>query len=306
MALPDSYVFYQTYVEERLATILDELPVGEALRRAAGYSLMAGGKRIRPVLLLTMYSSLTKRLTCCTCPTASDMDHVDPNPLHAACALEMVHTYSLIHDDLPAMDDDDLRRGRPTLHRVAGEAMAIMAGDALLTTSSLVLAQRYGRHPELATTLTALLSHAALRMVEGQVMDTIPATDKPRTVEYLGTLVDNKTGALLTAALSMAGAIAHSGATTLGHLDDLGRYLGQLFQITDDILDVTGEAGRLGKTPGKDAAQEKLTFVTLLGLQGARERASKTRDAALSILPKLDIDPRFFLGLINFIHDRSY
>ncbi|MBU1238747.1 polyprenyl synthetase family protein [Myxococcota bacterium] len=306
MQLPDCYPFFLGYIEEKLPSYLHHLPLEGSLREAANYSLMAPGKRIRPTMLLAMFASLTKRLTCCTCPTVADMEHIVPNPLHAACALEFIHTYSLIHDDLPAMDNDDFRRGRPALHRAMGEAMGILAGDALLTAAFLVVSRSYAHHHTLSAKISEVLSEAALAMVEGQVMDTIPSGDKPRSLQYLESLVDKKTGALITASLHIGGILADSREQVITHLLELGSHLGRLFQITDDILDVTGHSEQLGKTPGKDALLEKLTFVSLAGLDGARQLALETRDRALGSLTELDIDPRFFTALINFFHDRTY
>jgi geranylgeranyl diphosphate synthase type II len=238
----------------------------EPLRYAIAYSLLAPGKRLRPLLTLLMHE------------VAGGEGEA---ALAAACAVEMVHTYSLIHDDLPAMDDDDLRRGRPTCHKVYGEALAILAGDALLTGAFEILAGCY--EPVLAAVLTLELAHAAgaVGMVGGQTMDLqaegrLP-TDQPlpATPAVLEELHRRKTGALILAAVRLGYLTAQTwprGSYPTQRADAFAEHLGLLFQITDDLLDVEGSEEKTGKRLGKDAHRGKLTYPRLLGVEMSRRR----------------------------------
>jgi geranylgeranyl diphosphate synthase type II len=256
-----------------------------ALLEAMQYSLLASGKRLRPLLVLLAAE-------------ACGGSHADALP--AACAVEMVHTYSLIHDDLPAMDDDDLRRGLPTCHKRFGEAMAILAGDALLTLAFQVLAESY--LPTTATACCRELARAAgaAGMVGGQVEDlewerggrSTLAPERSHTLEALESLHGRKTGALFGACLRL-GAWSVLGereggpqSEWLQSLDDYGRCFGQAFQITDDLLDVEGNSAETGKRVHKDAARGKFTYPGFLGVAESRERAERLcRDARRHLLP---------------------
>ncbi len=306
MPLPEQYALFSRVVEQHLTSQLDPLSLGTPLKESMSYSLKAGGKRIRPTLLLALFTSLTQGSIPSTDTPLETLFLGDPSPLPAAIALEYIHTYSLIHDDLPAMDNDDLRRGKPTLHKVRGEGMAILAGDGLLTAAFVLLAQGYMAHPDLSRALSSLLSEAALKMVQGQVMDTLPGEKRLPTLPYLNRLVDLKTGALLTVALTMGATVAGAPASLLAQMTTLGTQLGRLFQITDDLLDVLGTREQLGKTPGKDQRLEKLTYVTLLGEEGARTLARKTLAHSLALLGDMAIASDFFCSLFQFIHDRSH
>jgi len=261
---------YRKQVEQALLHECELLKGPPHLCEAMRYALLGGGKRLRPVLLLA-----TRALF------ASDTT----DPLPAACAFEFVHTYSLIHDDLPCMDNDDFRRGRPSCHRQYGEALALLAGDALLTEAFRLLGDAY--HSGLAGALVANLARAAgtCGMVGGQVLDTLE-TGRALSHEEVEALHRMKTGALLSAAV-MAGAIlGHATPDQLQALSRFGSQLGLAFQVTDDVLDVEGERERLGKTTGKDAAQGKTTFVSLLGLSGAKAyTASLLTDAEKALAP---------------------
>ena len=220
------------------------------LHRAMRYSLEAGGKRLRPALVLAV-AELGE---------APD----PPDPLPAAVAIECLHTYSLIHDDLPCMDDDDLRRGRPTVHREFDEATALLAGDALLTHAFALLATAYADRPVLAHALIAELSHTAgsTRLIGGQMADLLGEADGNATADDLDFIHLNKTAAMIETALVMGGLLAGWP------------------QIVDDILDVTADTATLGKTVGKDEATEKTTYVRLHGLEASRQFvADRTADA---------------------------
>ena len=269
---------------ERAVQLSGECP--PRLREAMAYSLLAGGKRLRPVLVL---------MACEAC--GGDIEAAIP----AACAIEMIHTYSLIHDDLPAMDDDDYRRGRLTNHKVFGEAMAILAGDGLLTLAFEIMA-RDVRPAAVAASCCADLAFAAgaCGMVGGQVADleaesqstsrvplneADPQTRAAYAVE-LEAIHRRKTGRLIRSALTLGGRIAQADVATLGVLDHYGTCIGLAFQIADDVLDVTGTQEKLGKGVGKDADLGKLTYPSLIGLEQSRQKAQELIDeACIAIAP---------------------
>lgn len=242
------------------------------IHRAMRHSLFAGGKRLRPILFLAAVEAVAGKAP----PPA-----VDP-----ACALELVHTYSLIHDDLPALDNDDFRRGRPTCHRVYGEAMAILAGDALLTLAFQVLAKDQSAPLERRVALIAELAAAAGTvdgMIGGQVAD-LEAEGRSVGPAELDYIHRSKTGALLRAGVRMGGLWAGADPIQLEGLSEYGRRTGLVFQIVDDILDVVGTTAKLGKTAGKDAAQQKATFPALYGVDESRRQARAHLSAALEAL----------------------
>ena len=242
----------------------------EALREAMQYSLAAGGKRVRPLLALATIESL---------------GHDARPALPAACAIELVHTQSLIHDDLPAMDNDDLRRGKPTNHKVFGEARAILAGDALLAHAFAVLGAELTGHfpPDACLAAVHELADATVAMVGGQVVD-IQSEGQPGTPEALEFIHRHKTGALMRASVRLGAILGGATREQAEALDTYADALGLAFQIADDILDVTRTAEELGKTPGKDLSAGKLTFVALYGLEEARARLKTATAAALDPL----------------------
>jgi geranylgeranyl diphosphate synthase type II len=246
------------------------LRLGSAMR----YSVMAGGKRLRPVLCLMAAEAC-----------GGDLDSALP----AACSLEMVHTYSLIHDDLPAMDDDDLRRGRPTCHKAFDEATAILAGDGLLTLAFEVLA-KHVRPAEAALACVRTLAEASgpEGMVGGQMADLQAEGRTDGTTQKLEAIHRRKTGALLRASLRMGGIVAGAGEVRLKALDAYGRAVGLAFQIVDDLLDVEGDEEKLGKRVGKDSGLGKWTYPAFLGMEGSRRRAEQLADEAAAALAPLD------------------
>ena len=258
-------------VEAALARLLPDDAWPERLHRAMAHAVFAGGKRIRPILTRLAHRA-----------AGGDPDAVTD----AACGLELIHTYSLIHDDLPAFDDDVLRRGRPTVHVAFDEATAILAGDALLTEGLLVLA-RYPAGPDWAARRAAaveLVAEAvsARGMVGGQMED-LEATGEIASREEdpkirLDRIHRAKTGCLLTASVELGGVLAGVGDDDRSAFADFGAGLGLAFQIADDILDATASAHDLGKSPGKDAEAGKLTYVTLYGLDSARERLAELEE----------------------------
>jgi len=258
-------------VETALAAHLDRCEGAPAtLREAMTYSLLAGGKRLRPILALAACEAVGAR---------------PEEAIEAACAVEFVHTYSLIHDDLPAMDDDDFRRGRPTSHKKFGEAIAILAGDALCAEAFRVAAdKRKGREERVADVVYELARAAgAVGMVGGQVID-IEATGKKITVEELETLHRAKTGELLLVAVRAGARMGGADAAAMERLTAYGRALGLAFQIVDDVLDITADLATLGKDPGSDREAGKTTFVDLLGVDGATARARSVMDEGIRAL----------------------
>jgi geranylgeranyl diphosphate synthase type II len=237
------------------------------LAEAMRYSLLGGGKRLRPVL----------------CLLAAEACGGDPAlAIPAACALEMVHTYSLIHDDLPSMDDDDLRRGRPTCHKAFDEATAILAGDGLLTLAFEVVARH--THPAEAAAACVL---ALAGMVAGQMADLEAEGRDDPTVEALEAIHRRKTGALLRASLKMGGIVAGASEPILKALVEYGHAVGLAFQIIDDLLDVEGDEAKLGKRVNKDSGLGKWTYPGLLGIAGSRARAKALAEEAAAALAPL-------------------
>ncbi|MCU0959377.1 MAG: polyprenyl synthetase family protein [Pirellulaceae bacterium] len=241
------------------------------LREAIRHSLLGAGKRLRPLLVL---------LAAEACGAAPE------EALPAACAVEMVHTYSLIHDDLPAMDDDDVRRGRASCHRQYGEAVAILAGDALLARALEILA-RDVRPPAVAAACCAALAAAAgpTALVGGQV-DDLRAEQEGGDLAALEAIHRRKTGALIRVSLSLGALVARADAPRRAALDTYGRHLGVAFQIVDDLLDLQGDETAMGKRAGKDAARGKLTFPGVLGVAPSRTRAARlVTEACDALLP---------------------
>jgi len=267
--------------------------VTPTVRRAMVYSLFPGGKRIRPILAIAACRAAGGR--------ADDV-------LPLAAAIEMIHTYSLIHDDLPALDDDDLRRGRATSHRMFGEAMAILAGDALLTHAFEVAATHPGAPGCAARKVRAigLLARAAgvTGMIGGQVMD-LEAEGRRCSLKTLIRIHRGKTGALIRAAVVIGGVMAEAAE---GSLQALGRYgdgVGLAFQIIDDILDLEGSSDRLGKTAGKDLRDRKATFPALLGVAASRRRAEAAVDRAVEAIRPLGSRAGPLVAIARFIVRRT-
>jgi geranylgeranyl diphosphate synthase type II len=242
----------------------------ETIHRAMRYSLFAGGKRIRPILCIE---------------AARTVSDTPEGAVSAACSLELIHTYSLIHDDLPALDNDDYRRGKLTNHKVFGDAMAILAGDALLTLAFQVLAQ-LDTSADRKTRLIGELSTAAGTvggMIGGQVAD-LEGEGKPPDAQLLETIHRAKTGALLRASLRLGAIYAGATEAQYASLSCYGEHVGLAFQIVDDILDVEESSEALGKTAGKDAQQQKITFPAVYGLETSRRMAEEECEHAHQVL----------------------
>jgi geranylgeranyl pyrophosphate synthase len=262
------------------------------LHEAMRYAVQAGGKRLRPVLVVA----------------ASRLAGGGADPLPAAVAVECVHTYSLVHDDLPCMDNDDLRRGRPTVHRAFDEATALLAGDALLTLSFEILSESYRAAPALAARLTAELASAAgsRRLVGGQMEDLLAERSGPVDPAALRFIHLSKTAAMIEASLVMGGVCAGAPEAEVSALRDAGRDLGLAFQVVDDILDATSDTETLGKTAGKDARAGKATYVSLHGLEGARAIAGGLSRSAVGALSRLPGDTAFLARLFGDLLGRSH
>ena len=276
---------------DRLLPPVSDVPT--RLHEAMRYSMQAGGKRLRPVLVIA----------------ASELFAPDPrvDPLPAAVAVECVHTYSLIHDDLPCMDNDDLRRGRPTCHRAFDEATALLAGDALLTHAFVLLNSSYAGNPTLAVALGAQLAEAASsrQLIGGQMLDLLHEKDPVVTAEILNEIHARKTAAMIRTSLVMGALVGGALPSAIAILHAAGARLGMAFQIVDDILDATSDAATLGKTPGKDARAGKATFVSLHGLVASRQIADEQSKAAINDLRSLPGDASFLTELVRFLATRS-
>jgi geranylgeranyl diphosphate synthase type II len=271
MELREYLIQQQQLVDAELDRLVPpETTAPATIHRAMRYSLFAGGKRIRPILCMEAARAISDDSAGC---------------VTAACSLELIHTYSLIHDDLPALDNDDYRRGKLTNHKVFGDAMAILAGDSLLTLAFQVLAQLDAPDAR-KTRLIAELSIASGTvggMIGGQVAD-LEGEGKPPDAQLLETIHRAKTGALLRASLRLGAIYAGAGAAQYEALSCYGEHVGLAFQIVDDILDVEESSEALGKTAGKDAAQHKITFPAVYGLEPSREMARQECERAHTVL----------------------
>jgi geranylgeranyl pyrophosphate synthase len=290
---PTALIAFSARADQALARALPpEERAPAPLHRAMRYAVLGGGKRLRPVLVYATGSAL-----------GASLDALDAS----AAAVEIIHAYSLVHDDLPAMDDDALRRGRPTCHVVFGEAMAILAGDALQALAFELLAadkaHAAGTHVEMLRTLAAACgSHG---MAGGQALD-LAAVGTLLTPGELDRMHAHKTGALIRASLRL-GALAagNANAATLATLDEYGHAIGLAFQIRDDILDVEGDSATLGKTTGKDAADSKPTYPAILGMNASRARLAKLTDEAIAALAPLGERAQGLTELARYVAERE-
>ena len=286
-------------VEAALATLLPGPPDCSAtLADAMRYSLTAGGKRLRPVLCLA---------------SAEAVGGATAAALPAACAIELIHTYSLVHDDLPAMDDDSMRRGRPTLHVVAGEGMAILAGDGLLTEAFHVLSRMQGEPARVLRAIRVIAAAAGpIGMVGGQAIDLACVTPDPQgrtapplDADGLAVMHAKKTGALIRSA-AVSGAVLGGGTDAqVTAIDAAAAEFGLAFQIVDDILDVEGDAATLGKSTGKDAAAGKPTFPAFFGLATSRSMADACIERAAGTLAAAGMANSWLLGIGRWIVERT-
>ncbi len=294
MTLPDYLLSRTKLINDTLSTLVESplaaphLPLYEAAR----YSLLAPGKRLRPLLTLATVESLS-----------GPLEHA----LNPACAIEMIHTYSLIHDDLPCMDNDDLRRGKPTLHKVYTEGHAVLTGDYLLTYAFEVIANSPHLLPEQKLQLVRILAQRAgcNGMIGGQAVD-IASEGKKIDWELLHFIHLNKTGALIAASFEFGGVIAQASSQEMGLLQTIGEQIGLAFQIIDDILDVTADESSLGKPLFSDLANEKTTSVSLLGLEKAKSHADGLLENASSLCRELALSSSILEELLKKMIFRSY
>jgi len=283
---------YHERIEQGLARLV---PAGNTrparLHEAMRYALLGGGKRLRPILTLAIAERCGSR----------------HDALAAAVAIECIHTYSLVHDDLPCMDNDDLRRGRPTTHKEFDEATALLAGDALLTYAFQLVSRQYATDPALATALTREIADAAgsERLIGGQMEDLLAERNPRMTASGLEFIHLNKTAAMLTAALVAGGLCGGASELELSQLRIAGRHLGLAFQIVDDVLDATADTATLGKTAGKDARDDKTTYVKLHGLDASRKIARQHTTTAIEALATLPDDDGFVLTLVESLAARG-
>jgi geranylgeranyl diphosphate synthase type II len=291
------YIDYLKEIEAVLPVFLSDGSDNpdDTVLTAANYSLTAGGKRIRPVLLLAAARMLSADYSCAQAMSA---------------AVEMIHTYSLIHDDLPCMDDDELRRGRPTCHVVYGEAIAVLAGDALLNRAYEILLNSIDLSaPGSLKAARYIASSAGLSgMIAGQSLD-LNSEGRKISMDELRNLHRHKTGALISAPLVSAALLAEADQKIIDYVSEYADAIGLAFQIQDDILDVTAQQIELGKTVGKDARDQKSTYVSLLGLEEARNQLRETDKRAriaLASLKEEGLDISFLSGMTDFLLVRTW
>ncbi|WP_243298705.1 polyprenyl synthetase family protein [Bacillus litorisediminis] len=281
-------------LEAELSTIMDEIKCPGILKEAMHYSLQAGGKRIRPLLLFATMDSLE-----------ADWQ----KGVKVAAAIEMIHTYSLIHDDLPSMDDDDLRRGKPTNHKVFGEAIAILAGDALLTQSFRVLSALdsalFSDRQKLEIIACLSQSAGAEGMVGGQVADLL-GEEQQVSLEELESIHIHKTGKLLAACVEAGCILADVNEPIRQLFRSFSYHLGLSFQIRDDILDQVGDEQTIGKPVGSDLSNKKSTYPSILTLKGAEEKLSYHIDAAKSALQKIGGNPHYLNMITDLVATRDH
>jgi geranylgeranyl diphosphate synthase type II len=279
-------------VERELDRLLPaETETPPTIHQAMRYSVFAGGKRLRPILAIA---------------AGEIFGASESELLPAASALEMIHTYSLIHDDLPAMDNDDLRRGMPTCHVKFGEAMAILAGDALLTQAFVTLADYETSHPDRKARVISEVAKAAATknaLIGGQVLD-MQSEGKPVSGQQLEEIHRGKTGALIRCSIRVGAILGGASEAELSALTVYGEKAGLAFQVADDLLDEIGTSEELGKTAGKDAASHKATYTALYGIHGAREMAERLCREAIAAVRNLERDTKVLESIARFIVER--
>lgn len=285
---------YKAVLEAEMVGYVKKMQAPDVVKEAMIYSLEAGGKRIRPMLVFAVLASFGAEIE---------------KGIPAAAAIEMIHTYSLIHDDLPCMDDDDLRRGKPTNHKVFGEAVAVLAGDALLTYSFQVIAEMHHPDvtPEMKLELIAEMSKSAGAegMVGGQIAD-MEGESKQLTLEELEYMHEHKTGKILQASILSGAILAKASEEQREHLRKFAFHLGLAFQIRDDILDIEGSEELLGKPVGSDVTNHKSTYPALLTIQGAKDKLSEQIQLAHSSLAATNLPTTILGELTDLIANRNH
>ncbi|TXC92303.1 polyprenyl synthetase family protein [Metabacillus litoralis] len=279
-------------IETRLPDYIKELEAPETIKEAMLYSLKAGGKRLRPILVLALLHTYGKR---------------EELGIATACAIEMIHTYSLIHDDLPCMDDDDLRRGKPTNHKVFGEAVAVLAGDGLLTQSfSLIVNDPYCSQENKLRLVSELVNAAGAQgMVGGQIAD-MQGEAKALSLEELQSIHENKTGKLLQYSIISGAILADAPENDIEKLRKIGYHLGLAFQIRDDILDIEGNEQIIGKPVGSDTLNEKTTYPKILTMQGAKAKLDEHITQAKKLIDHLSVQSSILVQICELIAKRDH
>ncbi|WP_255301554.1 polyprenyl synthetase family protein [Bacillus sp. AFS040349] len=279
-------------IEEALPLYIKELQTPKSLQESMIYSLEAGGKRLRPILVLAVLHTYNKP---------------EELGLATACAIEMIHTYSLIHDDLPCMDDDDLRRGKPTNHKVFGEAIAVLAGDGLLTQSFALIANDPTCSAEQKLRLITELVKAsgAEGMVGGQVAD-MEGEAKKLSIEELQSIHENKTAKLLAFSIIAGAILAEAPEEDINKLREFSYHVGIAFQIRDDILDLEGNQDKLGKPVGSDTVNEKTTYPSLLTMQGAKTKLEDHITKAKQLIKSLSVPSELLEQMCDLIAKRDH
>jgi geranylgeranyl diphosphate synthase type II len=292
-ALQEYFATEGSYINAALEDVLaGKNLISSELQQAMHYAVFPGGKRIRPVLTLAVTQALAGPRDIAIFPSI---------------AVELIHSYSLIHDDLPCMDDDDLRRGKPTVHRKFGEAIALLAGDALLTKAFEIISEMPGDGAVTAKILRVVSQAAgASGMVGGQVLDMYYEQNPAAGEAQLLNIHRLKTGALLAASCQCGGIVSCCDEERLRQIANYGELIGLAFQIADDVLDFTGESEKTGKTMGKDAAADKLTFVKLFGVDEARRRGTDAVETAFECLRKAEITQGILFDLGKYIVERDW
>ena len=284
---------YKTLIDEKIDTLYPDLSLPyDSVLKASRYSLTLGGKRIRPILTTEFCKLFGGNIN---------------DAFNFAVAIEMIHTYSLIHDDLPCMDNDDMRRGHPSCHKAYGEDTALLAGDTLLTEAFSVASKAELSPEQICDAIRVITYYAGLHgMIGGQVLDLSFEKSKPNA-EQLVDMYERKTSGLLIAACKL-GAISSNNydKASLKIVSDYAKNLGIAFQIIDDILDCTADESILGKPVGSDNKNEKTTFVAIFGIDKAQEYAREYTDKAITALNKLNGDKTFLLSLTNYLLKRNY
>ncbi|OQY29567.1 MAG: hypothetical protein B6244_03415 [Candidatus Cloacimonetes bacterium 4572_55] len=267
----------------------------QKIHAAVHYSIFSGGKRLRPILAIAAFES---------CGGKGDAI------LPIACSIELIHTYSLIHDDLPAMDNDDFRRGKPTNHKIFGEAIAILAGDALLTYAfelAAKSAEMYPNHAMMTSQLVARIGRAAgiVGMIGGQTLD-LEAENRQIDLERIRTIHEMKTSKMMALPLTLGAMLAHADPDVVERMDSIGMKLGLAFQIADDILDICGDEKKLGKPVGSDVAKNKSTYPAAIGVEKSRQAAKRLIEEAIESLRETVYDATAWIEIGKFIIERTY
>lgn len=289
--LSDYIASSQLFVNQAIIQTIEDMQIPSTLKNSMLYSIKAGGKRIRPILMIA---------------SAEAFGGKKEDVLQVAIALELIHTYSLIHDDLPAMDDDELRRGQPTNHIQFDEATAILAGDALLTVAFQIITEAENLSAEQKVTVINRLSIASgsVGMVAGQILD-LEAEEKQVSLSELEQIHRLKTGELLIFAVEMGAYLAGASQIQIDAVKQYGHYIGLIFQIQDDILDVEGVQAKLGKQVGSDQSNEKSTYPKLLGIDGAVKAKEENIALANQALTEANISKSTLASLIDYLSNRD-